>query len=87
MAYLEWCKNIWKSLPICVMEMNSKLLNRYNVNNRFKHWNNGAWAKRKKGEGQPNKNKKTRSEIERETTMYYSDEDSFWTLWSVDIES
>lgn len=53
------------------MEMNSKLLYRHNVDNRFKHWNDSTCAKRRVGAG----NKLQISQIEKEKPI-------FTVLWS-----
>lgn len=45
MAYLEGYKNIWKRLPISVVEVNSKLFNGNNSHYSFKHGNNSPYTK------------------------------------------
>ena len=46
MTYLKGHKNVRKSLPICVMEMNSKFLFGHNINNFFQHSNNSSCTER-----------------------------------------
>lgn len=46
--YLESDKNVWESLFICIVKMDSKFFNRDNINNSFKYWNNIVWNNRSK---------------------------------------